>query len=233
MNEILAVHPDLSFKGGYHTVYRNAKRFYMENWRGNEIPSPAFDNQKVLMSKKFFKHIVSKAASGQYLDVVNRLRQLPNVKQILETSSEIFGEARRQDGMMLYSILGQVEGGKVIEVIVSRHRTHNEFKLHTFYSINAGLLRFSAGKENEIARVQKLFTQPITRMRSVDAAGITGRVLDIEGTSVAHNLIIDLGNKLAWVSVPSRMEMNIKPGVIIELKQIIGRAKEVDLKIKR
>lgn len=115
--------PDLSIKtGSYRKVYRLAKQFYFGEWRGKEKPSPAFGGEKILASRKGFEHLTGKAFITNRDDAIKRLRHIPNAKQILETTTEIYERRttvdKHNNKIQQYSILGKLENGLVLKVIV-------------------------------------------------------------------------------------------------------------------
>jgi len=129
--------PDLSFKSGpYRKIYKSAKNFYFSRWRGKEMSSPAFDGEKVKATRRGFEHLIGKTYTKNRREAFKRLILLPNAKQILETTKEIYEERitinKQNKKVKQYSILGKIENGLVLKVIV--HETERT-KQKTFLSI--------------------------------------------------------------------------------------------------
>jgi len=114
--------PDLSIKGGGRKVQKLAKEFYFQKWRGKEKHSPAFNNEIIKATRRGFSHLVGKKIVTNYKDALKRLRHLPNAKQILETTTEVYETRitvdKRNNKVNQYSLLGKLENGLVLKVIV-------------------------------------------------------------------------------------------------------------------
>lgn len=98
-----------------------AKKFYKNTWRGNEKPSPALNDKIVRATNYGFRHLVGKTKTSGYADAIKRLNHLPNAKQILENTEFVYETKKEFDKNKLinrYAILGRLENGLVLKVIV-------------------------------------------------------------------------------------------------------------------
>jgi len=115
--------PDMSFKtGNYGKAYRLGKDFYLNQWRGKEKSSPAFQNRIVNATRKGFGHLVGKTVMTNYGDATKRLSHLPNAKQILEKTDFIYETTKEVEktGELInrHVILGKLETGDILKVVV-------------------------------------------------------------------------------------------------------------------
>jgi hypothetical protein len=104
----------------YRKLYKKAKRFYKNKWRGQEQPSPAFGGKIVHASNYGWRHI-GKTVTSTYSDVIKRLNHLPNAKQILEKADFIYETIKEVDKHQVINrhvLLGKLENGEVLKVIV-------------------------------------------------------------------------------------------------------------------
>ncbi len=98
-----------------------AKKFYKEEWRGKEKPSPAFAGRKVRATNYGWRHIIGKAFTTNRKNAIKRLNHLRNAKQILEKTDfpyEIKKEIDKGKMINRYAILGKLENGQVLKVAV-------------------------------------------------------------------------------------------------------------------
>jgi len=115
--------PDLSFGiGKFRKLLRRAKRFYKEEWREKEKPSPAFNNRVVLATNYGWRHLLGKTVTTTHKDAIKRLNHLPNAKQILEKASFIYETIKEVDkrGKIVnrHSVIGKLENGVILKVAV-------------------------------------------------------------------------------------------------------------------
>ena len=121
--ETLPYLPDLSFNiTQFRKLFKRAKKFYKQEWRGKERPSPAFDGKAVKATNYGWNHIIGKRVTTNYRDLIKRLNHLPNAKQILEKAEFAYETIKEVDkrGQIVnrYSLIGKLENGTILKAVV-------------------------------------------------------------------------------------------------------------------
>ena len=96
-------------------VQDRAKKFYFEQWQGNERPSPAFGGEIVRVGRSGWRHIIYDKKRSKS-EVLSRLALLKEAKIILETKRTFDNYGRK--GNFEFWALRSVVKGKTIRVIV-------------------------------------------------------------------------------------------------------------------
>ncbi len=218
----LRVFPDLSFKGGYRRVYRLAKDFLRE-WRNNEKNSPALRGEKVRISNKVFKHLIGKTQQSNYTDALSRLRQIPNAKQILETVDDIFDKTVKSSFVTVYALLGQLESGRFLKVIVEKDTKTKINKLISLYEVTGNFYSILTHclEKDQLMQLQDVFKKPVEEMELKSGQRISGWLLSAGKISEVHYKIILYSEKrLVLLDLDQTRLENLKPGVRITIQAI-------------
>ena len=102
------------------------KYFYFKTWRGNEKPSPAFNNKIIQVTWSGWKHVTSSPKRDRH-EVLERIRLLIYAKQLLEEST--FIQTYRQENNIEYWSLQGLFKNKPVRTIV---RSKNKGSKHFF-----------------------------------------------------------------------------------------------------
>ena len=111
-------------------IQDNARKFYFEKWKGNEQPSPAFDGEIIVVTRRGWRHIIYDKKRPKS-EVLTRLGLLRTAKRMLESKRTVDGHSQR--GTFEYWFLRSVVRGKVIRVVVRSSLAKNSSK--HFYSV--------------------------------------------------------------------------------------------------
>lgn len=96
-------------------IFKKAKEYYFNEWRGTEKVCPAF-GEKVYVTKLGWKHI-AKHPRRNLVDKIIRLKNLKLAREVLETSTT-YQTLQVKRGFYLYGFRA-IKRNKVIKVVVS------------------------------------------------------------------------------------------------------------------
>lgn len=99
----------------FESVYKKAKKFYFEEWRGHEKKCPAFE-EKIYITTLGWKHIVGKPRRT-IVDKVIRLKKLPLAKELLEKATT-YQTVQKRGNYYLFGFQA-IKSDTLIKVVVS------------------------------------------------------------------------------------------------------------------
>jgi len=97
------------------SIFQNGRKYYFEEWRGNEKICPAF-GEKVYLTGLGWKHI-AKHPRRTLVDKIIRIKKLPLAREILETSTTYQTFQKRGD--YFYYGFAAIKGDTRIKVVVT------------------------------------------------------------------------------------------------------------------
>lgn len=97
------------------TIIEKAKKYYFEEWRGEEKICPAF-GEKVYLTNLGWNHI-AKHPRRKLVDKIIRLKKLPLARKVLESSTTY--QTLQKKGKYCYFGFQSIEGNSRVKVIVS------------------------------------------------------------------------------------------------------------------
>lgn len=213
--------PDLSLQGGFKKVFRLSLEFCE---REKSVTSPVFGMKKVKLGKKLVKYLASKSRTTTFEDALIRLRHIPNAKQILESSMSIFEKRTEFPDSVKYSLLGQIEGGKILKVVVIENLHNKEFSVQTIYEVTKSITNSIGPHINqaEYSNLPSVLSKPILKASISESKSVSGRVVLFGQLSSEHyNIVLYTGNELKLVEFSKGIMPVIRMGALVEISNSI------------
>lgn len=216
--------PDLSFGGNYRKVFRQALE-YCDIWHNSIQKSPALDMRTVELSKKAVKYLAYKSKTTSNLDALNRLKHIPNAKNIIESSVSLFEREVASGEIIKYGLIGQIQGGRLLKVIILENTRHNKLTIQTIYEVNRNI-ELALGpylKTEDFNSLAEKLARPIYGTDLTVARNVVGRVVLLGQISERkYNLLIFTGSEFTLVKLQNTQIPKLTMGSVIEISSRFG-----------
>lgn len=127
-------------------VIDKAKKYYFQEWRGNEKITPAF-NEKVLITKLGWNHIVHHPRR-KLVDKIIRLKKLRLAREVLETATT-YQTLQKRDKFYLYGFQAIKEDTRVKVVVSSKGKDGKKLFLSAMFKSLSRQERINIDKHNK------------------------------------------------------------------------------------